>query len=284
MGLDKITIIGVGLLGSSFALSLRRIGYKGIIAGVGRNEDNLIKAKELNIIDEYRTSPSEGVAGADIIMLATPVGQFEDIVDDIIDDLKQGAIVTDVGSVKGNLVRKLEALMPKGVSFVGGHPIAGKERKGLDAATSELFWGAKCIITPTDATDKDSLEHITELWKQLGCRVMHMTPDEHDAVYAAVSHLPHVAAYALVNSILDMRVDILDFGGKGLKDMTRIALSPTELWKDICANNRENVLKSLKDYSSHLSGMIKLFEASDWKGLEAEFNKAKEARQRLESD
>jgi prephenate dehydrogenase len=284
MGLDKITIIGVGLLGSSFALSLRRIGYTGIITGVGRREENLIRAKELNIIDEYSTQPAEGVAGADIVMLATPVGLFEKITEDIRYDLKEGAIVTDVGSVKGKLVKRLDALMPEGVSFVGAHPIAGKERAGLDAATSELFWGAKCIITPTEATDEDALEHITELWKQLGCRVLHMTPEEHDTVYSAVSHLPHVVAYALVNSILDLREDILEFGGKGLKDMTRIALSPTELWQDICAQNRDNILESLRDFSSHISRMTKLFEESDWKGLEKEFIKAKKARQRIESD
>ncbi len=284
MGLDKVTIIGVGLLGSSFALSLRRIGYNGIITGVGRKEENLIKAKDRNIIDEYSTDPAEGVAGADIVMLAAPVGQFETIAEDIINDLKDGAIVTDVGSVKGNLVRRLDNMMPEGVSFVGAHPIAGKERAGLDAATSELFWGAKCIITPTVSTDKDSLEHITELWKQLGCRVLHMTPEEHDTVYSAVSHLPHVVAYALVNSILDLREDIMDFGGKGLKDMTRIALSPTELWQDICAQNRDNILESLRDFSSHIANMTKLFEESDWKGLEKEFIKAKEARQRIEQD
>lgn len=284
MNLNKITIIGIGLLGGSFALSLRRLGFTGVIAGVGRREENLIKAKEMNIIDEYSTIPAEGVAGADIVMLATPIGQFENIAEDIRYDLKKGAIVTDVGSVKGSLVEKLEALMPEGVSFVGVHPIAGKERAGFEAATSELFWGAKCIITPTSKTDKDALEHVTEMWKQLGCRVLHMTPQEHDQIYSAVSHLPHVAAYALVNSMLDLREDILDFGGKGLKDMTRIALSPTELWKDICEHNRDNVLKALNDYSAELSEMIKLFEKSDWRGLEAEFNKAKKARQRLESD
>ncbi|MDO8281629.1 MAG: prephenate dehydrogenase/arogenate dehydrogenase family protein [Thermodesulfovibrionia bacterium] len=284
MNLEKITIIGVGLLGSSFALSLKRVGSNAIITGVGRNEENLQKAEELGIIDEYCTVPADGVAGADLVLLATPVGQFENIVSDIRHELKKGAIVTDVGSVKGGLVGRLDALMPEGVSFVGAHPIAGGERQGLEAATSELFWGAKCIITPTPDTDKDALEDITELWKQLGARVLHMTPDEHDEVYSAVSHLPHVLAYALVNSISSIREDILDFGGRGLKDMTRIALSPTELWKDICSQNRDHMLRSLNDFSSNISGIIKRFEKSDWKGLEEEFKRAKEARQRLESD
>ncbi|MBI4843780.1 MAG: prephenate dehydrogenase/arogenate dehydrogenase family protein [Nitrospirae bacterium] len=284
MNFDKITIIGVGLLGSSFALALKRVGINAVITGVGRNEEKLAKAEELGIIDEHTTIAADGVVGADLVLLAAPVGQLENIAEDIRNDLKKGAIVTDVGSVKGDLVRKIEALMPEGVSFVGGHPIAGKERAGFEAATSDLFWGAKCIITPTPETDKDALEKVTELWKQLGAKVFHMTPDEHDEIYSAVSHLPHVVAYALVNSIAGLREDILDFGGRGLKDMTRIALSPTELWKDICSQNSDKILKSLNDFSSNISGIIKRFEKSDWKGLEEEFLKAKEARQRLESD
>ncbi len=235
----KITIIGVGLIGSSLALAVKKQGFKGTITGVGRNEPNLIKAKELGIIDSYSISRREGVRDADLIVLATPAGQFEQIVTAISSDVQRGAIITDVGSVKAEVTEKLDPLMPEGVSFVGAHPIAGKECPGIEAATAELFENARCILTPTPKTDSQALHRIRDLWNRIGTDTVEMTPQEHDLVFAAVSHMPHVAAYALVNAILDTKDDILQYGGKGLKDMTRIALSPVELWRDICSCNRE---------------------------------------------
>ncbi len=284
MDFTNIAIIGVGLMGSSFALALRKNGYKGKITGIGRREKNLIKAKDLGIIDDYSTVHAEGVKNADLILLASSVGQFEQIAKNIRNNIKNGAIVTDVGSVKAGIIRKLEPLMHEGVSFVGCHPIAGKECSGMDAATADLFNNAKCIITPTSNTNKEALDRVIDIWGRIGSKIILMSPEEHDLVFAAVSHLPHVVAYALVNSILNVDKDILHYGGRGLKDMTRIALSPTELWRDICTNNRNDILKTLKRFSSSISKMIKLFENSDWTGLEKEFLRAKEARKLIESD
>jgi len=284
MNFNKITIIGVGLIGSSFALALKERGFKGSITGVGRREKYLFSAKEKGIIDLYTTVYDEGIKDADLIVLASPVGQFEQIINKIGGSIKKGTIVTDVGSVKSEIVKTIEPMMPEGVNFVGGHPIAGKECPGFDAATPDLFKNKKFIITPTTRTDKDTQDRIEALWKSVGARTVIMSPEEHDMIFAAVSHLPHVVAYALVNSITEMKDGILDNGGKGLKDMTRIALSPTELWRDICALNRKEILESLKIFSSSLSGMIELIEASDWNGLEKEFVRAKEARQSIESD
>ncbi len=313
MNFKNVAIIGVGLIGSSFALSLKKHGFNGRITGVGKKEENLVRAKELGIIDGYSIIPLEGIKDADLILLATPVGQFEKIAENIKQGVKTGAVVTDVGSVKAEVVKKLESLMPEGVSFVGGHPIAGKECSGIDAATSELFKDARCILTPTSNTNKEALERIIELWKVFGSRISLMTPEEHDLIFAAVSHLPHVVAYVLVNTIMDVKTEhppnyrragrapsklpagrqsaedrlkknTLHHGGRGLKDMTRIALSPTELWRDICSYNRENMLKALQSFSSSVSHITELIERSDWTGLEKEFIKAKEARQLLESD
>ncbi len=284
MDFKKITIIGIGLIGSSFALALKKQGFNGNITGVGRNAVNLIKAKEMGIVDEYSTSHAEGVIDADLIVLASPVGQFEEIVKNITDNIKKGAIVTDVGSVKAGVLKKIEPLMPKGISFVGGHPIAGKECSGIHAATADLFKNAKCIITPNENTDKDALDKIIDIWGKIGAVTVIMNPEEHDLVFAAVSHLPHVVAYALVNSILDVDENILKHGGRGLKDMTRIALSPTELWRDICAYNRDDILTTLRKFSSSITHIIKLFEESDWAGLEKEFTRAKKARQGIEPD
>jgi len=284
MDFNKVTIIGVGLMGGSFALALKESGFKGRVAGVGRKKENLIKAKSLGIIDEYSTDPAAGVKDAGLVLLAPPPGQFEAIAKDIKGRLKTGAIVTDVGSVKGEIVKRLEALMPEGVSFVGGHPIAGKESSGVDGADAKLFKGARCIITPTGNTDGSALENVVELWETFGCKVSLMTPDEHDMIFAAVSHMPHVLAYVLVNAIMDTKEDMLHYGGSGLKDMTRVALSSPELWSDICSYNREPVLKALKGFSSSLTHTIDLIERSDWDSLEKEFKKAKKRRHLLESD
>ncbi len=284
MNFKNIAIIGVGLIGSSFALSLKAHGFNGRITGIGRNEENLIRATELGIIDEHTTVHAEGVKNADLILLASPVGRFEQIINDIRHNLKPGAIVTDVGSVKAGVIRRVEPLMPRSVSFVGGHPIAGKECSGIDAATADLFNNARCIITPGPDTNREALNTVVRLWEEIGSRILLMKPEEHDLIFAAVSHLPHVAAYALVNTILDVDKNILHHGGKGLRDMTRIALSPTELWRDICMYNSEEILGTLRKFSSSISRIIKIIEESDWTGLEKEFARAKEARQLIESD
>jgi prephenate dehydrogenase len=284
MEFKKVTIIGVGLIGGSFALSLKKTGFNGRIAGVGRKEKNLIKAMEMGIIDEYSSVPSEGVRGADLIFLSTPVGQFPGIVQDIKGDIKKGAIVTDAGSVKAEVIRKLEPLMPESVSFVGGHPIAGKECSGVDAASFELFRKAIYIITPSPQTDKNALEKVRALWNSFGSKTVVMDPEEHDSIFAAVSHMPHVISYVLINAIMDGNQDILSHGGRGLRDMTRIALSPPELWRDICSYNRDNILESLRHFMSSLSHVEKLIEQSDWNSLWKEFQKARTGRQILESD
>jgi prephenate dehydrogenase len=284
MDFKNIAIIGVGLIGSSFALALRRRGFNGRITGIGRNENNLLKAKDMGVIDAHTTAHAEGIKDKDLVLLASSVGYFEQIMNSIKDDLSPGTIVTDVGSVKAGIMKQIENLVPDGVHFVGGHPIAGKECSGVDAATAGLFDNARCIITPNKNTDRDALNKVIDLWNFIGTDTVVMSPEHHDLVFAAVSHLPHVVAYALVNTILDVEENILPHGGKGLKDMTRIALSPTELWRDICACNREELLKTLKKFSSSMAKMTDLIEASDWTGLEKEFTRAKEAKKLVESD
>ncbi len=281
---ENISIIGTGLIGGSFALALKKQGFKGNITGIGRNEENLIRAKDRGIIDDYSTDPADGIKNADLIILSSPVGEFEKIIQNIKGRLKSGAIITDVGSVKIDVIRIIEPLIPKEVSFVGTHPIAGKECSGIDAADADLFINAKCIITPTPATNKEAMKKVIDLWKAIGAVTLIMNQEEHDLIFAAVSHLPHVIAYALINAIEDIDKDILKHGGSGLKDMTRIALSPAELWKDICSSNRENILKTLNSFSSTLFKMTKLIETSDWTGLEKEFTRAKGARHNIESN
>jgi len=284
MDFKHIAIIGIGLIGSSLALSLKKAGFSGKISGIGRRQENLVRARELGIIDSFTTSHAEGVKNADLIVLASSVQHFKQIVTDIKDELKQGAIVTDVGSVKAEIVNQLEPLMPDGVSFVAGHPIAGKECSGINAASPDLFRNAKCIITPSANTDKTALKKIRDFWEFIGTGTIVMSPEEHDSIFAAVSHLPHIAAYALINAINDVNEDMLQLSGKGLKDMTRTALSPPSLWRDICSHNRKDIILSLKSFSSVISRIMQLIEESDWDGLEEEFKRASEARQLIESD
>jgi prephenate dehydrogenase len=284
MDFKNIAIIGIGLIGGSFALAVRKQGFQGRISGIGRSLDNLKKAQSLGMIDEYSTDPAEGVKGADLILLATPVGEFQRIVESIKQVMNPGALVSDVGSVKEEIVKRLDPLMPDAVRFVGAHPIAGKECSGIDAASSDLFRGHRCILTPSGKTDKTALARIAKLWEGLGARVSMMTPEEHDMIFAAVSHMPHVVAYVMVNAIADVRDDILRFGGSGLRDMTRIALSPVGLWRDICAYNRNSVLQTLRSFSSSLSRAVELIERSDWTELEKEFTKANRERNLIEPD
>jgi prephenate dehydrogenase len=282
MDFNRIAIIGIGLMGGSFALALKEHGYKGKIIGIGRRPINLRKAKKLGIIDEYTTDPKSGVRSADLVILCTPVGQFEGIINNIKNDLKEGTIVSDLGSVKARLVKMLHSKMPSGVHFVGAHPIAGRECSGLNGARHDLFVGAKCIITPVDGTNPRAVAVVKRIWKSIGAIPIIMSPEEHDMVYAAVSHLPHVVAYSLVNTITDLRYDILKFSGKGFRDMTRIALSPTEIWRDICIFNRKEILKMLRRFSSSISKITRLIEAKQWERLEQEFIKAKHSRELIE--
>ncbi|UCH81082.1 MAG: prephenate dehydrogenase/arogenate dehydrogenase family protein [Nitrospiraceae bacterium] len=284
MNFSKIAIIGLGLIGGSLALAIKQTGFTGHITGIGRREENLIKAREFGMIDNYTTVHEEGVHDADLVVLASCTGHFTDIMNSIKTGLKTGSIVTDVGSVKARIVQTLDDMMPQGVSFVGAHPIAGKECSGIDCASADLFRDSKCIITPSAKTVDHAIDNVIELWESVGSVVLHMNPEEHDRIFAAVSHMPHVVAYAVVNTIMDVNPNILHFGGTGLKDMTRIALSPAELWRDICSSNKDEVLNVLKKFSSHITALIAMFENSDWPGLEQEFIKAQEARKLIESD
>ncbi|MCK5140362.1 MAG: prephenate dehydrogenase [Thermodesulfovibrionia bacterium] len=283
MDFKHVAIIGVGLMGGSFALSLKKLGFRGTIAGIGRNKENLIRAQKIKAIDKYATEPAEGVKDADLILLSTPVGQFEEIIQRIRGHLKKGAIVTDVGSVKAEVVKHLDHLMPEGVSFVGGHPIAGKECSGVDSASPNLFTNTRCIITPGEHTDRNALNKILNLWKTMGAETVLMSPEEHDSIFAAVSHLPHVVAYVLINTIMDFNENILIHGGRGLRDMTRIALSPSNLWRDICRYNKENIMKTLEQFLLSVEEVKNLIQNSDWDNLEKKFQKAQAGRQTLDS-
>ncbi|TAN40641.1 MAG: prephenate dehydrogenase/arogenate dehydrogenase family protein [Nitrospirae bacterium] len=277
----KVAVLGVGLIGASFCLAMKQKKLCAAITGYGRDRENLQKAQQRGIIDEYASDPADACRDADLIMLSAPVGSFIDLVQRSSGSLKQGALVTDAGSVKGSLVKDIERLMPAGVSYVGGHPIAGGEQSGIGAATSGLFDGAKCIITPTGATERASLDRIKQLWQDLGAVVLEMDPQTHDRIYAAVSHLPHLVAYAMMNTVADIDKTYLEFSGQGFRDMTRIAGSSPELWRDISLMNRNNLIEMIEVFQRNLESISAHLRASDPASLEIQLQQARALRESL---
>jgi prephenate dehydrogenase len=278
---NKVTIIGVGLIGGSLAKVMKAKKLAGEIHGAGRSRETLEQAIRLGVIDRMGQNSVHAVENADLVVLATPVGTFEPIVSEIAPHIKKGAVLTDVGSVKGELVKALEKLLPPAVHFVPGHPIAGREKHGVGAASETLFQGARCILTPTASTDAGALEAVRSLWIEAGMNVIIMDPDKHDHIFAAVSHLPHVAAFAMMSSVAELNEgpdQYISFSGAGFRDFTRIAASSPEMWKDICLANRQNIVEMIDRYLLVLNRMKKAVQTGDGKRIERLFRQASEAR------
>lgn len=279
---NKITVIGVGLLGASLAKACKEQGLANEISGYGRNRENLEKARTLKIIDYYSTDLSEAVKNADLIVLCTPVSAIAPLIQNMIADIRPGTLITDVGSVKDPIVREVEKLIPEGIYFIGSHPIAGGENSGLEASAANLYEGAQCIVTPTSKTDKKALEKISALWRAVGMDVTSLSPDEHDFIFGAVSHLPHIVAYALMNTLGALRTqndhEVITFSGAGLKDITRIASSNPVMWRDICLSNRDHSLDLIDRFLVKLNEIRSIIEKGDGQGLESKFIAANKYR------
>ncbi|HKZ15916.1 MAG TPA: prephenate dehydrogenase/arogenate dehydrogenase family protein [Geobacteraceae bacterium] len=279
--IHRMAVVGVGLIGGSLARVLREKNGVEEIVGIGRTEKNLRKAVELGVIDSYCQDPREGVKGADLVFLATPVCSITRIVADIAPFLSPGCIVTDGGSVKGMIVSACESLMPEGTFFVGAHPIAGTEKSGVDASFSTLYSDKRCIITPTPETDKDALEKVVNMWTVAGSQVVLMDAEKHDRIVAAISHLPHMVAYSLVNAVGGYdRYDenILKYSAGGFRDFTRIASSDPIMWRDIALLNRDAILETMDLYIECFSQLRALVEKEDGPGLEDFFARSKQSR------
>jgi prephenate dehydrogenase len=283
----QVAIVGVGLIGGSLGMIIRRKALADHVVGIGRRIENLKTAVELGAIDRYVADAKEGVRGADLVILATPVDTYERHLREWAHCLAQGAIVSDVGSVKGSLVEKSEAALPAGVHFVGAHPIAGKEKTGVAAGSDLLFKGARCILTPTKQTNPQALERVRQLWEETGSILLTMDPHVHDQILGAVSHLPHVAAFALMNALADLRdrqiptLDLAGHSGGGLRDTTRIAASSPEMWRDIFLWNRDNLVSLIDQYERALEELKQLIEAGDAAGIEKALERAKGEREKL---
>lgn len=280
---NKVTILGVGLIGSSFALALKKSRLCNFICGYGRNEDNLARAKERGIIDEYSLDLKKVCSDSDFILFSAPVGVFKSIAEQIKDSIKKGALITDAGSVKGSLVYELEALMKDEVYYVGSHPIAGSDKSGIDDAREDLFVNARCIITPTENTNEVAKEKVISIWEAIGAKVELMDPFKHDKIYAAVSHFPHIAAYAIVKTIGEIDSGFIDYAGKGFRDTTRIAMSSPEIWRDISVYNKDNLINLLKIFADNIRKMEDMLQAKDANAIERFFSESRDLRKKIEN-
>jgi len=282
---DRVSIVGVGLLGGSLAKVMRRLGLAKSLIGYGRNKANLEEAKNLGIIDQVAPDIQSAVKDADLIVLCSPVRAVSQLVMKMAPHIKPGCLVTDVGSVKEPLVREIIALIPEGVFFVGAHPIAGGEKSGFRVSSDTLFEGARCIVTPTDKTEQSALKRVVELWETVGMRVSIMDVKEHDFIFGAVSHLPHVLIFALMNTLGSLKSEnhdeITSFSGAGLKDITRIAGGEPVMWRDICISNKDSILHCLDRFQVTLNQLRSGIEQENGELLTQEFESANEHRLNL---
>ena len=283
MFFERVAVIGVGLIGGSFALALKEKKLCGSVAGVGRSAANLKTALERGIIDSIESEVAAAVREADFVLIATPVAQFSGVMQAVEKSLKPGAIASDAGSTKRNVVAAARAALgAKIVQFVPGHPIAGAEHSGAAAANAGLFRGRHLVLTPLDENKKQDIDAVAGLWHAIGARVSRMTPEEHDQVFASVSHLPHLLAYALVDDLSRRpnAAQLLGYAGGGFRDFTRIASSHPEMWRDICVANRDFLLNELHSYEKNLKAIGELLEKSDAAALEKLFSEARAAREK----
>lgn len=282
--IQRLCIIGVGLIGGSLARALREAGEVGEVIGCGRGEANLQAAVRLGVVDRYETDPAHAVAGADVVVVAVPLGAMAAVLRSIVPHLAPEAVVTDVGSAKGSVVEDV-ARIYGGIPprFVPGHPIAGTENSGVEASFATLFQRRRVILTPLAETAATAHHLIQQMWELTGAEVVDMGVHHHDAVLAATSHLPHLLAYTLVDTLarLDDRAEIFRYAAGGFRDFTRIASSDPTMWRDICVANREQLLEMIALFNADLAQLAEAIRHDNHAAILATFQRAKRARDNL---
>jgi prephenate dehydrogenase len=275
----KAVILGTGLIGGSVGLALKKHGLAGKVVGHSRHEASLRTALTMGAIDEAEMDLQKAIAGADLVILASPARVIIENIRDIARHLRRDCIVTDVGSTKQAIVDAAEKYLPAHVLFVGSHPMAGSEKSGIAHASVDLFNGAAVIMTPTARTNKLAKDKVKQLWAKFGADVKVMEPGKHDEILAFVSHLPHLAAFAIMRAVPD---EFLPHGSTGLKDTTRVAASSSKMWGDICFSNYRNVLKAVDEMAKSLSELRKAIVDKDEAALTQYLHQAKTKREALE--
>ena len=282
--IDKLCIVGVGLIGGSLARALRAAKAVGTIVGYGRSPASLRHAVELGVIDRAEGTLADAVRDADMVVLAVPVGAMAELLQKVALRLAPAAAITDVGSVKGAVVAAARAALGgRFPAFVPGHPIAGTEKSGIEASFAELYKGQRVVLTPEPDTDAGALKRVTDMWRAAGAEILTMSATHHDEVLAATSHLPHMLAYTLVDALLklDDRQTLFALAASSFRDATRVASSDPEMWHDICLSNRAALVKALKHYRAQLDELLAALERGDGDYLRALFTRAKQQRDAL---
>jgi prephenate dehydrogenase len=281
MHLGKITLVGVGLLGGSLGLAVRQLRLAGHVCGLVRRSNAIAECEKLGVVDQATRHLGPAVTDADLIILCSPIGQMRGLVQEMLPFLKPDAIITDVGSVKGIVVEELEPLAQSvGAHFVGSHPMAGSEKTGVTAARADLFRNAVCVVTPTGRTNVAALKLVNEFWTALGCRLLALSPTQHDDLVSRSSHLPHVVAAELANYVLSPihpREQAL-LCANGFRDTTRVASGSPELWRDIALANRQHLGRVLGVFIEDLSEFQRALAESDTKAIEEFFTQARQRR------
>ncbi|HEY7989946.1 MAG TPA: prephenate/arogenate dehydrogenase family protein [Stellaceae bacterium] len=282
---DRVAFIGIGLIGSSLARRIRRDSLAREIVACTRRAETLEKVKQLKLADRVTADPAEAVKGADLVVIATPLSAYAEIGARIGMSLKQGAIVTDVGSVKNSAIRDLKPSLPPYVHFIAGHPVAGTEHSGPESGFAELFEGRWCILTPVNGTDPAALAKLTKLWEATGSKVVTMDPEHHDKVLAIVSHLPHLIAYTIVDTATnlerDLQSEVIEFSASGFRDFTRIAASDPVMWRDVFLANREAVLEMLQRFTEDLTALQRAIRHGEGDKLQELFTRTRAIRRAI---
>ena len=282
---EKIALIGIGLIGSSLARVIRREGLTKHIAVSTRSEQTLEEARQLGLGDSYSTDPKEAVRNADLVIISVPVGSSGVVAEQVAPALKEGAIVTDVGSTKASVIAQMRPFLPENVHFIPGHPIAGTEKSGPSAGFAELFRGRWCILTPLPDTDQDAVERLGRFWEACGSRLDTMDPNHHDKVLAIVSHLPHIIAYNIVGTADDLETvtesEVIKYSASGFRDFTRLAASDPVMWRDICLHNKDAILEMLARFSEDLSSLQRAIRWGDGDKLFEMFTHTRDVRRSI---
>ena len=281
--INHLVIVGVGSIGASLGLALRREGFVKKVTGVGRGLENLKVAQQRGAIDEYSTDAASAVANADMVFLAVPMGTMRATLQSIKDSLPANAIVTDGGSTKGSVIKDFAEVFGSTEQFVPGHPIAGTEKSGAAAAIHDLYKNRRVLLTPDAETNAGALKLVREMWQVTGAKVEEMSAEHHDTVLAATSHLPHMLAFGLVDSLAKMEdVDeIFKYAAGGFRDFTRIASSDPTMWRDICVNNRDALMSSMERYLDDMKEIYAAVDKGDADKLQEIFSTAKSTRDKF---
>jgi len=279
---ERVALIGLGLIGSSLSRVMQREGLAKHISGYARSAATRARAIEIGLVDSIHETAADAVKNADLVILCSPVGSYGAIAQEIGPALKPGAIVTDVGSVKGAVVRDVGPFMPDGVHFIPGHPIAGTEQSGPDSGFAELFANRWCILTPPPGSDPQAVAKLEAFWEACGSHVDVMTPEHHDLVLAITSHLPHLIAYNIVSTAADLEEvtnsEVIKYSAGGFRDFTRIAASDPTMWRDVFLNNKDAVLEMLGRFSEDLSALQRAIRWGDGDALFSLFSRSREIR------